>query len=248
MRISAIIIAKNEATYIAQCIASLRGVADEILVFDNGSTDETPALAAAAGATIHHVEWLGYAATKNAANAVASCEYVLSVDADEVLSPALQAELLAHKPTLSGAYRIPRLNNVCGAWLRHGGWYPDAKVRLFPAGKAQWQGDFVHETLVLASEMPIHTLHNDMWHYTIRDTDAHLSQLNRFTTLAAQEMFARGKRAGVGKMLFSPLWKFVQMYVLKSGFRDGWMGFQVAYISAFGVFLRYAKLRALWRN
>jgi glycosyltransferase involved in cell wall biosynthesis len=248
MRISAVIIAKNEAAYITQCVASLRGVADEICVFDNGSTDNTQALAEAAGAKVFTVAWQGYAATKNAANAAVSGDYILSIDADEVLSEPLRTEIIRLKLALTGAYRLPRLNGVCGVWLHHGGWYPDAKVRLFPAGKAHWQGEFVHETLIVSPEIPIQSLQGDLLHYTISDIESHLQQLNRFTTLAAAEMYANGKQISLLKVLGSPIWKFIQIYFLKSGFRDGWMGFQVAYISAFGVFLRNAKVRALYRK
>ena len=159
MQIAALIIARNEAANIERCIASLRGVADEILVLDSDSTDDTVALARAAGATVTEVVWKGYAQTKNEGHLLTRAPYILSVDADESLSEGLRAEILAVKPRLKGeAYAMPRLNWYCGRWIRHCGWYPDPKIRLFPR-ETRWEGEFVHETLVLPpahSRGPVH--------------------------------------------------------------------------------------------
>lgn len=248
MQIAAIIIARNEAANIARCVASLQGVADEIWVLNNHSTDDTAAIARAAGATVVDVEWQGYARTKNAGHTLTQLPYLLSLDADELLSPGLREEILAAKPQLSGeAWSMPRLSWYCGRWIRHCGWYPDRKIRLFPKGAA-WQGDFVHETLVLPPNTPVRAFRSDLQHYTYMDTSSHIAKTNHYSTLAAAEMHNRGKKATLVKLVLAPAFKFFQMYVLRLGWLDGWQGWQLCKISAMGVMLKYAKLKELNNN
>jgi len=240
--LSAIIIAKNEALSIGQCLESLHPVADELLVLDTGSTDNTRSVAEASGARVVNVPWQGFAQTKNEGYRLAQYPYILSLDADEVLSPALQQSILEVKNKLNGAYQFARLNNYYGRWLRHGGFYPDTKIRLFHRDEAQWQGDFVHETLRLSPNVQVTQLSGDLWHYTTADISDHVARINRYSSLAAQEKWQSGQRFRVVKLLFSPFARFCKIYFLKAGFRDGRAGLLVALLSAWSVLLRYAKL------
>lgn len=240
--ISVAIIALNEAGNLPRCLASVAGLADEVLVADTGSTDETVAVAQAHGARVLHLPWQGYADTKNALYTRARHQYILSLDADEALSPALHAALLALKPQLSGqAVAMPRLTNWCGHWVRHGGWYPDTKVRLFPTQAARWQGAYVHETLVLAPGTPLTHVPADLLHYSIGSIAQHLETVRKYSALQGRELAERGKRGLLFKACVSPPWRFFQMYVLRGGFRDGFAGWMIARLSALAVFLKYTQ-------
>ncbi len=229
--LSAVIITRNEARNIGRCIGSLQGVCEDVVVVDSGSTDATRTIAQGLGARVVERAWTDYSDQKNFANAQAAHDRVLSLDADEALSPELKASLLAVKDTgLNGAYAMHRLTNYCGSWVRHGGWYPDTKVRLFDRRTARWEGAHVHETLTLAPGTPITLLHGE-----------------RYSDLHARKMLAEGRRAGPVKRWLSPVAKFLQGYVLQAGFLDGRAGFDIARISARAVALKYAKLNALHR-
>jgi glycosyltransferase involved in cell wall biosynthesis len=247
--ISAVIIARNEAHNIGRCIASLKGVADEVVVVDAESTDDTRQIAEAAGARVTVRAWTGYSDQKNFANDLATHRYVLSMDADEGLSPELTRSLLASKQAgLHGAYQFNRLTNYCGTWVRHGGWYPDAKVRLFPRDKARWEGDHVHEVLRLDRDVPITHLAGDLLHWSYHTLDDHARRIERYSDLHARKLFEAGRRAGPVKRWLSPVIKFVQGYVLQLGFLDGAAGWNIARYSAQAVRLKYEKLERLNRG
>lgn len=242
-KISAIIITKNEAENIGRCLQSLQGVADELIVLDAFSEDETVEIATSLGARVIQREWEGFAASKNFANSQAIHDYILSLDADEELSEKLREAILGVKSSLTAAYSFNRLTQYAGKWIRHCGWYPDVKLRLFPKEGTQWEGEFVHETLTLSPEVKMSHLKGDLYHYSIKSVEDHLERINRYTNLSAEEMFQRGKRASWVKLYLSPFYRFLSMYVLKGGFLDGYAGYQICKISAFATFLRYAKLR-----
>ncbi|MFN7708416.1 MAG: glycosyltransferase family 2 protein [Sphingobacteriia bacterium] len=247
--ISVVIITKNEAHNIGRCIRSVQGVADEVLVGDSGSTDDTVEIATRLGARVLPVSWQGYAATKNALNAKVQHPYILSLDADEALSDALRAELLALRPRLDGhaAYRMPRLSNYCGHWVRHAGWYPDGKVRLWPAGQAHWIGAYVHETLEV--NVPVAGLQADLLHYTAPTAEAHRRTIRTYCRLKAEQLIAKGKTQGLWlRQWLSPIARFVRMYVLQRGFMDGWAGFQLCRRSAWAAWLKYRLARQLLRS
>lgn len=247
--ISAVIITYNEARNIARCLQSLQGVADEVIVVDSMSEDETPAICAEYGVKFISQEWQGYAKAKNTGNSLATHPYILSIDADEALSPALRENLLAVKEELSDiAYSFPRRNYYCGQAIRYGGWYPDTKIRLFPQSKGEWTGDFVHETLQINSETVVKKLTGDLLHYTCYTIGEHVERINRYSSLAAGSLFARGKKASLFRLLLSPTVRFLQIYFLKLGFLDGFNGYIIAKLSAKATFLRYAKLRSKWKN
>ena len=242
--ISAIIITKNEEGFVRRCISSLLPVADEIVVIDAFSTDKTEEICKSLGVKFFQRKWEGYAQTKNWANSQATHDYIISLDADEELSPELQQSILGAKQ--NGApffYSLNRLTNYCGQWIKHGGWFPDIKPRLFDRRNAKWTGEYVHERLEnTAGEKPV-LLSGLCYHYSIPTIAKHIDTVNRYSTLAAEESLAKGKKYTLLKLLFSPLFTFIKMYVFKAGFLDGANGFIIAVISAHYRFLKYAKMR-----
>ncbi|MDQ3101238.1 MAG: glycosyltransferase family 2 protein [Bacteroidota bacterium] len=244
--ISAVIITHNEERNIARCLSSLKEVADDIVVVDAASTDNTAAIVAQHGARVVNREWTDYSDQKNFANGIALHKYILSMDADESLSPALRKEILDRKKQgLKGAFRFPRITNYCGSWVKHGGWYPDAKIRLFPRDAARWEGSHVHEELKLDPGVKIIDINADLLHYSYHSIGDHLQRIDRYSTLHAQKMFAAGRSAGPIKLYFSPLAKFIQGYFFQLGFLDGTAGFNIARISAKAVRSKYKKLKQL---
>lgn len=243
-RLSVVIIARNEGHQLGRCLERLEGLADEVLVGDSGSTDDTATVAAAHGALVVRMEWKGFAATKNELNARASGDYILSLDADEVLDDELRQNLIELKPWLKGcAYTLDRLAFIGNRPIRYGGWYPDRRVRLFPKGKARWVGDYVHETLELDSEIKVHRLSGRLLHYSFRDLHDLIDRSNRYSTLAAQAMAAGSKHIPPWKRWLSPFWRFIKFYLIKQGFRDGFWGGAVAWISSWEAWCRYTKLK-----
>jgi glycosyltransferase involved in cell wall biosynthesis len=246
--ISAVIITFNEERNIARCLESLRGVADEIVVVDSGSADRTEEICRSYGATFIRQDWLGYSAQKNLANGHAGNDWILSIDADEVLSDGLKCSILGLKG--EGAIRVckfARMTNYCGHWVRHGGWYPDYKVRMFDRRKASWEGA-LHEELRGFSGSEVVLLEGDCLHYSYYTVEDHRRQADRFTTLAAGELFRRGRRAGFWRLHLSPAWKFVLDYFLRMGFLDGSAGFRIAWMSAGATRMKYLKLKRLRRG
>ena len=248
MKISAVIITKDEEKRIERCLDSLMGVADEIIVVDSGSTDQTEAICLSKGATFVQWTWEGYAANKNYGNSLAQYPYILSVDADEVLTEELRNAILEVKPSLTGAYEFKRLANYCGQWIRHCGWYPDPKVRLFPKEKARWSGGYVHERLLVDKDLAITRLSGDLLHYTINSIGEHISRINRYSSLSARELYDQGTEIGLFKLVFAPLSRFFRMFFFRGGFRDGYFGFMICWLSANARFLRFAKVRELHKK
>ncbi|MBV8865443.1 MAG: glycosyltransferase family 2 protein [Acidobacteriaceae bacterium] len=244
MKISAAIITFNEERNIARVIESLR-CCDEILVLDSGSNDRTAEIASKLGARVVEASWHGYAAQKNIAAELATHDWILSLDADESLSEALEAEIWQIKktgPSFDG-YTVPRLAQYLGRWILHGGWYPDRKIRLFDRTKAKWVGEFVHESVKV--EGTVGHLQSNLLHFTCSSISEHLRTMDRYTTLAAQEIAARQGSISLLQLLFDPPWTFLQSYVLKLGFLDGVEGVAIAYMAAFYNFAKYSKARLM---
>ncbi|HEX3685299.1 MAG TPA: glycosyltransferase family 2 protein [Bryobacteraceae bacterium] len=242
MKISATIIAFNEERNIARVIESLR-CCDEILVLDSGSNDRTVEIATNLGARVVEASWHGYAAQKNIAAELAANDWILSLDADESLSEALEAEIWQIKksgPKFDG-YTVPRLAQYLGRWILHSGWHPDRKVRLFDRRKAKWVGDFVHESVTVDGS--IGELKSNLLHFTCNSLSEHLRSMDRYTTLAAQEIVSRQKNITWTLLLFDPPWTFFRTYFLKLGFLDGPEGLAIAYMAAFYNFVKYFKAR-----
>lgn len=242
--ITAVIITFNEENNIDRCLTSLKNVADEIIVVDSFSTDRTKEICES-----HHVQfisqsWLGYAGSKNVGNQNATHPYILSLDADEEVSPDLAntIKLLKRKKLDGTAFELKRLTNYCGYWVGHCGWYPDAKVRLFPKDKARWIGDKVHEQLQIDEEVPVTRLTGDLFHYSFYTVQQHLETIDKYTTLGAEDLFEKGKNSTPVMAIIKAVVRFIRMYVFQSGWLDGWAGWAVCKNSAYGVWLKYTKL------
>jgi glycosyltransferase involved in cell wall biosynthesis len=242
MKISATIIACNEERNIARAIESLR-CCDEILVVDSGSTDRTIEIAEKLGARVIESPWPGYAKQKNLAAERACHDWIFSLDADEALSEALEAEIwqLKKNGPAFDAYTMPRMAQYLGRWILHSGWYPDRKVRLYNRSKARWVGEFVHESV--AVDGTVGHLKSNLLHHTCESMAEHVKSMDRYTTLAAQELAARRQRVGYVNLMFEPAWTFLRTYFIQAGFLDGFEGLTIAYMAAMYTFLKYAKAR-----
>ncbi|MBU0498987.1 MAG: glycosyltransferase family 2 protein [Gammaproteobacteria bacterium] len=242
--LSAVIITLNEARRLSGCLDSLDFV-DEILVVDSGSTDGTQALAESRGCRVIHQPWLGYGPQKNFAVTQAANDWVLCIDADEWVSEPLRQSILH---TLADPrfqiYQMPRCNKFMGRWLRHGEGYPDWSPRLFNRNHAQWSLDPVHEKVETSRQGG--ELTGDLMHESEETLEQYLDKQNRYTSLQARALFEKGKRAGLDKLLLSPLLRFLKMYLLRMGFRDGVPGLVHIASGCFNSHMKYAKLRALY--
>ena len=245
-KLSAVIITLNEERNIGRCIDSLQGVADEIVVVDSGSTDKTEHICKEKGVIFQHHDWAGFSGQKNYAETLATGDWILSIDADEALSPALQAEVMKLKlmPPKDQVYRLKRLTNFCGSWIRHCGWYPDAKIRIWPRGKARWTGT-IHETIEFDSTPSITTLKGDLLHYSYYNIDELSTRQPKYYTLGAQESLTKGKRCSATALMARTTWTFLRDYVIKGGFLDGYAGYVVCKMNAHYTFMKYATLREL---
>lgn len=248
--ISACVITLNEADRIEDCLRSLSWC-EEIVVIDSHSTDATRERAAALGARVVERDWPGHAAQKEFAIRAARCDWVFCVDADERVSPALRAEIeaLTERGLADAAgWSMPRLSCYLGHWIRHGTWYPDRTVRLFDRRRGRFAAHRsydLHERVVL--DGPCSALRSDLLHLPYRSLDEHLRTIDSYTTIMAQGLQQRGRRARVTDLVTRPWVRFVKFYVVKAGFLDGWRGLLLAYLAAHYVRLKYAKLLALQR-
>jgi glycosyltransferase involved in cell wall biosynthesis len=238
--ITATIITYNEQDHIAQAIASL-SCCDEVLVVDSGSTDRTLEIAAEHGARVLSRNWEGYSSQKNFAAKEARHDWILSVDADEQLSAELSGEILKWKQSPAGAAgSMPRRSNYFGRWIRHSGWYPDRKIRLYDRRCARWRGDFVHEALEV--DGTVTPLSGDLLHFPYRNWKDHMNRIDRYTRLAADAARSSGTKGRFLKLLIAPPLSFFKAFVLRGGFIDGWRGALIAYAAARYVFLRELRI------
>ncbi|PSR54515.1 glycosyltransferase family 2 protein [Adhaeribacter arboris] len=243
VKLSVVIITFNEEKNIGRCLESVKKLADEIVIVDSFSTDNTSAICARYGVRFVSRAFSGYVDQKNFANSQAAFSHILSLDADEEVTPELEKSVLAIKENWQHAgYYLTRLTNYCGSWIRHGGWYPDKKLRLYNRDLGQWEGLLLHEVYQVKSGQTTGQLQGDLLHYSFHSLEDHLKQINHFTTIACQELKLQGKKPGLWPLLVKPPFKFFQMYLLKMGWRDGFAGFCVAVLSAYAVFAKYAKL------
>jgi glycosyltransferase involved in cell wall biosynthesis len=246
--LSVVIITYNEEQNIERCLKAVHAVADEIVVLDSGSIDRTVAICESFGAKVFEQPFLGYVEQKNRALEFATYPHVLSVDADEVLSEELKQSILKVKSNWSSAgYSFNRLTNYCGSWIRHSGWYPDRKLRLFDRRAGKWCGDKIHERYLLHDGSAPVQIAGDLLHYSYNSIDQHIEQIKKFTTIMSEVQFRKGKRPGVFKLIGNPLWCFINQYFLRRGFLDGFHGLVVCVLSATANFIKYAKTRELFR-
>ena len=238
--LSAVIIAKNAARQLPECLESL-AFCDEILVVDSGSDDGTVALAQSRGARVIQSEWRGFGPQKRYAVEQAAHDWVLCVDADERVSPELRSAIeRALAAPANAAYRFPRCNRFLGRYLRHGEGYPDWSLRLFDRRRARWSDDAVHEKVL--TDAAVGTLTGDLLHDSAETLDAYLAKQNRYTTLAAQQAFDAGRRANALQLLLSPLVRFVKFYFFRLGLLDGVPGLIHILIGCGNSFAKYAKM------
>lgn len=244
-KVSVTVITLNEAANLAAALESVRW-ADEIVVVDSGSTDDTVAIARRYTDRVIETGWPGYVAQKNFAAAQATYDWIFSLDADERVSEPLAAELravLAHDPVPAG-YRVPRVTFHLGRWIRTTDWYPDAQLRLYDRRRARWTGRLVHESVSADGE--VGQLRAELQHYAYRDIAHHLRTMDRYTTLAARQMFEDGRRASWPDLLVHPAAAFLRNYLLRGGVTDGVPGLVISLMNSVYVGLKYAKLWELW--
>jgi glycosyltransferase involved in cell wall biosynthesis len=246
--VSAALITLDAIRTIGPSLASL-GFCDEVIVLDSGSTDGTIEAARDAGARVEHLDWSGFRDQKNAVARLCRNDWILSIDADEAVTPRLAREittLFAEGRTQSAGYTVPRLTRYLGREIRHAGWYPDRAIRLYDRRQGRWIGGQVHERVEV--DGTVGRLHGDLLHEPYAGLSHHLEKMNRYSTLAAETLHARGRRAAWIDLALRPPLAFAKKYLAQRGFLDGLPGFIVAASTSMGVFLRYAKLWDLARR
>jgi glycosyltransferase involved in cell wall biosynthesis len=250
IQLTVVIIAYNEEQNITRCLDSIKEIADEIIVVDSYSTDKTVEICKSYGAKVIQHKFEGHIQQKNYALEQTSFYFALSLDADEVLSDELRTSIASVKSDWKyDGYEMNRLTNYCGAWIRHGGWYPDRKIRLFDKRKGKWTGVNPHDRYALdESHASVGYLRGDILHYSYYSISDHIKQVDYFTEISSRTLFKQGRKVSLVRLLISPLFRFFRDYFLKFGFMDGYYGFVVCMISSHAVFLKYAKLRELWKQ
>jgi (heptosyl)LPS beta-1,4-glucosyltransferase len=243
--LTVVVITKNEADHLAQCLASCAGLADEIVVLDSGSQDETCAIAKSFGANVWvHDHWQGFGRQRQIAQGYVTTEWVLWLDADEQLTPELKSSIkraLATADTRT-LFRVSRLSWVFGRFIRHSGWYPDRVVRLYPTALTRYNDSTVHEHVVVPENTTCKTLEGDLLHFTYRDVQHYLVKSAHYAHLWADQREQQGKKTSIMQGLIHGVGCFLKMYVLKVGFLDGKQGFLLAVLSAHSTFVKYADL------
>jgi glycosyltransferase involved in cell wall biosynthesis len=248
-KLSVVIITYNEEKNIGRCIDSVKTLADEILILDSNSTDNTVAIAESRGAVVKQESFKGFIQMKNRAVELAGNDYILSLDADEALDPLLSDSIRKVKENFKfRAYRMNRCTNYCGQFIRHGTWYPDRKIRLFDRKIAQWGGTNPHDKIILKENITAEQLRGDILHYSYYTIAEHATQNNKFSTIAAESFFASGKKTTLFNIIVNPLWAFLQTYFIKAGFLDGLFGFVIAVQISHMTFLKHIKLYLLWKS
>lgn len=248
-RVSACIITLNEEDRIADCIRSVDWC-DEVVVVDSHSTDRTRELAAGLGARVIERDWPGHVAQKEFAIRSARNDWVFCIDADERVSPALREEILRLRERgFDGAtgWKMPRMSSYLGRWIRHGTWYPDLSLRLFDRRHGHWGGNDPHDRVELEGP-PAGRLKSRLLHHPYRNLGEHLQTIDRYTSIMAQGMWERGRRARLSDVVLRPGVRFFRFYFLEAGFLEGWRGLLLAYLAAYYVRLKYAKLLILQRR
>ncbi len=237
------VITRNEAANLDRCLASVTGLAVEIVVLDSGSTDATAEIAARHGVRWHHQAWLGYRDQKQAALQLCTQPWVLSLDADEEVSPAMRQDIQTFFATDADSHdgaEFPRKVWFLGRWITHGDWYPDRKLRLVRRDRAKWAGSIEHDKLEVPG--PVKICHGDLHHFSFPTMARYVEKINIFADEYLKRQLAAGKRWSLTETLFRPAWRFVRAYVLRRGFLDGFPGLWIAWSTAYQTFVRYSRL------
>jgi len=249
IKLSAVIITYNEEEHLEKCLNSLLDVADEIVVVDSFSTDNTKTICEKFKVKFVQHAFEGYIEQKNFALSLAKYDYILSLDGDEALSDQLKASIQNTKNNwVFDGYYCNRLNNYCRQWIKHSDWYPDKKLRLFKKGSGEWKGINPHDRYTLKTGLKAGKLKGDLLHWIYRDYKEHNQKVEKFSTIAAQAYFDLGIKSSIFKIIFRPTWAFFKAYVLRLGFLDGLNGYIIC-VQTFNVtFLKYIKLKQLWNQ
>lgn len=248
MKLSVVIITYNEEQNIERCLNSVKNVADEIIVVDSFSDDNTKSICEKSQVRFIEHKFPGHIEQKNFGMEKASYDTILSLDADEALSDTLEKNIQVIKNNEANpavAYSMNRKTNYCGQWINHSGWYPDRKIRLWNRNSGKWGGINPHDKVILSETVKVIHITGDLLHYSYYTIDEHIAQINKFTSISAKAMKDKHISVVFVKMLFSPFVRFFRDYIFKGGFRDGLMGFIICKNSAYSRFLRYAKLYQL---
>ncbi len=250
IKLSVVIITFNEEKKIARCHDSVKEVADDIVVVDSFSKDKTKEICLAKGVRFVEHAFEGHIQQKNWAITQAQFPHVLSLDADEALDERLRKSILQIKQNFNkDGYYMNRLTNYCGHWVKHCGWYPDKKLRLWDSRKGEWRGINPHDKYeMFAGDGTTGYLEGDILHYSFDTIDSHIKQIEYFTDISAKALFQKGKKPNFIKLYLSPTAKFIESFILKSGFLDGKYGFRICKNSAWATKLKYQKLKKLWQN
>jgi glycosyltransferase involved in cell wall biosynthesis len=248
--LSAVIITFNEENNILRCIQSLKMVADEILVMDSFSTDQTKSIAVSQGVRFIEQEFLGYGAQKNAAVAASRYDYVLNLDADEFLSQELSESIRKEKEAgfTADYYTTNRLNKYRGQWIKHGTWYPDKKIRLYNRRKGFWSDSLVHEEVIMTPGTVQKHLRGDIMHHAYETEEQHRKKNEKYSTLSAQSMWSKGRKISRVNLVTNPAWAFIHSYLVKLGMLDGVNGFRIARNIAWLNYMKNAKLLAMQKQ
>ena len=247
MNLSVAIITHNESQNIERCINSVKAIADDIVVIDSYSTDNTAELAKELGARVILQKFLGHIEQKNFAISKAQYPFILSLDADEAIDEKLKQEIITLKngSKIADGYIINRHNNYCGQWINHGAWKSDLKLRLWDSRKGKWGGMNPHDKFEMVANAKITLLEGKILHWSYTSVVQHEGKVDYFSTIAAKAYHAKGKKSSLFKIWFSPLFRFLRDYIFKLGFLDGKYGFIIAKLTAKEVYFKYKKLSKL---
>jgi glycosyltransferase involved in cell wall biosynthesis len=249
IKISVVIITYNEERNIARCLDSILAVADDVVVVDSFSTDKTAFICQSKGVRFITHTFEGHIEQKNYAITQALFPHVLSIDADEALSDALTSSILKVKENWEqDGYTMNRLTNYCGQWIKHCGWYPDQKLRLWDSRKGTWTGTNPHDKYELIPGSKVGYLKGDLLHYSYYTLSDHVKQVNYFTDISSKALHNQGVKTTVLQIILAPVVKFIRDYFIKMGFLDGLYGLAISVISSHATFLKYLKLRSYTRK
>ncbi|MBO3698538.1 glycosyltransferase family 2 protein [Roseivirga sp. E12] len=249
VKISGVIITFNEEENIKRCLTSLEGVCDELLVVDSFSTDRTREIAKGLGARVIENPWKGFLDQKNFAQNAAQYDYVLQLDADEELSESLKAQIATVKNSWSyDGYFFNRFTNYCGKWIKHSGWYPDSKLRLYNRKKGNWRGLDPHPEVIMKAGSSTVAIKADINHYSYTSYEDHINRSAKYAKEAALAMKAMGKNPSIIKLIASPFYRFINDYFFRGGFRDGFEGLIICKTASYYTFLKYMYLRLIHKG